>query len=442
MHSFPKAAGGDQALIKGHYRLIELPDDSAATMDAILRPHRLQTIRRMQGERVVLCIHDGTDLNYNGAAQCEGLGTIGTNQTVAKSRGLHLNSTLVATEQGLPLGVLSSRCTARQQRPEDDERSPAEIPIEEKKSFDWIQASRDCEAVAAEMPHTKLVQVMDREADFFELFDDWRQGACRTHLVVRAKCNRRTQGGSKLFDRIRAAEPRLWFQVHVDRQSARPKKSKQKARPKRPARVADVVLRYETVELMPPDEQRDKEPVSLSIVHVVEEEAPEGVPPLEWFLLTTIPVNSVQDAQRVVDYYCLRWRIEDWHRVLKSGCGIEDLRNETAERLKRALAIYMVIAWRVMLMTLLARQAPEMAAEVVFSDIEIEVLTAYANTRRDLQPPQSLSDAVSLVARLGGYQDRKADLPPGHQVTWIGFSELRSMCKGYVLARRSDDGGT
>ena len=126
-------------------------------------------------------------------------------------------------------------------------------------------------------------------------------------------------------------------------------------------------------------------------------------------------------------------------KVLKSGCEIEELRNETAERLKRAIAIYMVIAWRVMLMTLLGREVPDLPAEVLFTDIEVEVLTAYAKSRRDLKPPERLGDAVRLVARLGGYQARKSDPPPGHQVIWIGYSMLRFMGIGYLLGRQSND---
>lgn len=440
MRSFPGAAGGDQALVKGHYRFLDQPDDSAVTMENILLPHREQTMRRMKAEKTVLCIHDGTDLDYSGAAECDGLGVIGTNQTGAKSRGLHLHSTLAVTEEGIPLGVLSARCDAPVSRPEDDERSSSQVPIEEKKSYCWVVAVRDCEGVAAEMPHTRLVQVMDREADFFELFDEWRQGARRTHLLIRAMHNRRTEDG-KLFDTVRTTPARLQFQLHVGRQSARPKKSKQKARPKRAERVAEMTLRYQPVELPPPRHLRDQGAITLWIVHALEEQPPPGVKPIEWFLLTTEALTSTEQAERLLAHYCLRWRIEDWHRVLKSGCGIEELRNETAVRLQRAIAIYLVIAWRVMLMTLLGREVPDLPPEVLFTDLELEVLTAFANSRRDLKPPKRLEDAVRLVARLGGYLDRKRDPPPGHQVLWIGYSQFRFMCQGVLLTRQWGQGG-
>jgi hypothetical protein len=151
-------------------------------------------------------------------------------------------------------------------------------------------------------------------------------------------------------------------------------------------------------------------------------------------------VTSTQQAERLLSWYGLRWRIEDWHRVLKSGCGVEELRNETAERIKRAVAIYMVIAWRVMLMTLLSREAPDLPPEVLFTDIELKVLAAFAKSRRDLKSPKRLGDAVHLVARLGGYLGRNRDPPAGHQVTWTGYMELCAMTRGYLLCSQTEGG--
>ncbi len=429
--AFSGAAQGDWAMAKGYYRFIDQPDDSALTMENILLPHREQTLRRMQAKKTVLCIQDGTDLDYNGLARCEGLGVIGTNQTEAQSRGLHLHSTLAVTDEGLPLGVLRAQCWSPEPKHKAEKRKASQIPIEEKENYGWILGGRDLMAIAEEMPHTRIVSVMDRGADFFELFDDWRQNPS-IELLVRAKHNRCTTEDSRLFDAVKTTEPRLKLHLHIDRQSARPKKSKQKARPKRHERIAEVVLRYRSFELCPPRDHRDKEPVALSIVHVVEENPPEGAEPVEWFLLTTMEITSPEQAQRCLEWYCLRWRIEDWHRVLKSGCEIEELGHQTAERLKRAIAIYAVIAWRIMLMTLLGRETPELPAEVLFSDVELKVLGAYAE-KRNLPQPTQLNDAVRLVAKIGGYLSRKNDPPPGHQLIWQGYTSLHIMCIGFML---------
>jgi hypothetical protein len=396
--AFSGAAQGHWPLVKGYYRMIDKPDDSAITMNAILAPHRERTLQRMMAQHTVLCIQDGTDLNYNSLAHCEGLGVIGTNQTSAQSRGLHLHSTLVVTTDGLPLGLLGAKCEAPQghkQEPEeeDEKASSSKKPIEERKNICWIESLCDSNALAAEMPSTRQVCVMDREADFYELFCEPRHQ--QVELLVRAKHDRRTDGEYKLFDTLRRSEVRGTLTIRIPRQSARPKLSKQKARPHRSERTAQVTLRYQEVELPPPSDHKDKAPVKLWVVHIREQTPPPGETPLEWFLLTTIAITSNQIAEQCIRWYRLRWRIEDWHRVLKSGCGTEKLAYRTAERLRRGIAINMVIAWRIMLMTLLGRECPELPAEVLFSDIEIEVLSAQA-VKKTLTHPRNWERPYNL----------------------------------------------
>ena len=172
-------------------------------------------------------------------------------------------------------------------------------------------------------------------------------------------------------------------------------------------------------------------PVSLWAVHAREESPPQRAMRLEWFLLTSIAIDNREQARQILQWYCLRWRIEDWHRVLKSGCKIENLQHQTAERLERAIAIRMVIAWRVMLMTLLGRETTDLPPELMFSDIELKVLRAYRKSAgREIL---TLNDAVRWVAIIGGYQNRKHDPPPGHQLMWYGYIKLAGMCEGHLL---------
>jgi len=384
--SYSGAVEGNWPKVKAYYRLIDKPDDSAVTMANILLPHREQTIRRMKAEGTVLCIQDGSDLDYNSLDQCEGIGVIGSNQTGAKSRGLHMHSTLVVTTEGLPLGVLQSEVTAPKPKSKDDNRPASAIPIEEKKTFSWIEGVRDCQELKALMLHTSIINVMDREGDFFEMFNDQRCNSASVDLLVRAKHDRSTTGEYKLFETARQSPVQAQIEIKVPRQSARSKKSKQKARAKRPARTAQVSVRSTQIELNPPAYHKDRDPIKIGIVHVKEDNPPADAEAIEWFLLTTIDLQSADDVLNCVKWYCLRWRIEDWHRVLKSGCKVEELANKTAERLKRALAINQVIAWRIMLMTLLGRETPELPAEVLFSDLEVKVLSAYAK-KKVLLPP-------------------------------------------------------
>ena len=296
------------------------------------------------------------------------------------------------------------------------------------------------------MPQTRITCVMDREADFAELFEAHRQNPC-VDLLIRAKHNRvlaktrtdktqdegaRTQS-ARLFDRLRHSPARgEKVKLTVTRQSARRKRSKQQARPKRVERVAELTLHYEPIEIRP--EHKDQPPIKLWAVHAVEQAPPaDAARPVEWLLLTSRTIAVPADAEQCLRDYALRWRIEDWHRVLKSGCGVENLAHDDVDRLQRALAINLVIGWRILLMTLLGREVPELPAEVLFSDLEIEVLQAYAKRYR-IPPPTLLGEAVRLVARIGGYVGRGRDPPPpGHQLMWEGYRTLSNMCDGYAL---------
>lgn len=377
------ARQGDWPAVKGYYRMIDKPDDSALNAAAILAPHRERTLQRMLAQTTVLCIQDGTDLNYNRLDQCEGLGVLSKNQTGAQTRGLHLHSTFAVTTEGLPLGVLAAQFSAPKPKDVNDTRKAINIPIEEKKTFAWIEGYRACVELDEHLPQTHQICVMDREADFFELFDEQRQTG-KVDLLVRARHDRSIdKEGAHLFESIRNSEPCGEMVIRVPRQSTRSKKSKQQAKPGHSQRNATVALHFQDFELRPGTQplQRDKAPIKLKVVHVQETLVPEDDDPVEWFLLTTCDVSTAEQAQQMLSWYCLRWRIEDWHRVLKSGCKIEKLQHKTAERLKRTIAINLVIAWRIMLLTLLGRECPNLPAEIVFSDLEMEVLKAHAKKK-------------------------------------------------------------
>jgi hypothetical protein len=428
--TFSGVAQGDVAAIKGYYRLIDRAELSAVTMANILAPHQARTQQRIANEARVLCVADGTTLDYTGLAECDGLGLTGRNQTGATSQGIQMHSTLAVNDQGVPLGIVDVRC--RTPQPDAAKHTPT-TPLEEKKSFDWVQSLRSCMALAEQLPKTHITCVMDREADFFELFDSHRANPC-VDLLIRASHNRNTGDGSKLFDRLRASPARCEITLTVKRQSARPKRSKQKARPARARREARLELHYEAVEFTPPSHLKDKAPLQLWAVHVLERAAPVDSNPIEWCLLSSREITSVADAEQCLRDYTLRWRIEDWHRVLKTGCRVEKLAHQQVERLERSIAINLVIAWRIMVMTLLGREVPELPAEVMFTDIEIEVLAAWARRhRRKLTPPDTLGDAIVLVAMIGGYINRNSDPPAGHELMWYGYQNLIMMCMGYEL---------
>lgn len=379
--AFSGVAKGDWPAVKAYYRLIDQPQESAVTLPNILAPHRGRTVRRMMAQQTVLCVQDGSDLNFNNLDRCEDLGMIGGNQTGVKSRGLHLHTTLALAPNGLPLGVLRADCKAPKENAPEEKRPSHAIPIEQKKTYVWIEHHHNLVELAGQMPQTRLIDVCDREADFFEMFDEQRKNL-RVELLVRAKHDRNIGAEPfKLFAAVREAPVQSRVRVHIPRQSARAKKSKQKERPKRPGRMAELAVRAMPIQLRPAHYHADKAPIDIWVVHAWEENPPTDTSPVEWFLLTTMAMTSAADAEQCLRWYCLRWRIEDWHRVLKSGCRIEELAHHSAERLRRAIAINLVIAWRIMLMTLLGREVPQLPAEVLFSDIELRTLHAYAKKK-------------------------------------------------------------
>ena len=426
---FSGVAQGDVAAIKGYYRMIDRPELSEVTMANILAPHLARTRQRIANEPRVLCVADGTTLDYTGLGECVGLGDTGSNQTGAHSRGIQLHSTLALNHQGLPLGLVDVRCRTPQP---GAPKSTRQTPLEDKKSYDWVQGLHSCMALAEQLPSTRITCVMDREADFFELFEAHRENPC-VDLLIRASHNRVTGNGVRLFERLRAEPARGEIELTVKRQSARPKRSKQKARTAREHRVARLDLHYDAIEFAPPRAHKDKAALQLWVVHVHETDAPAETRPIEWCLLSSRPITDMAAAEQCLRDYTLRWRIEDWHRVLKSGCAVEELAHQSVERLERSIAINLVIAWRIMVMTLLGREVPELPAQVMFTDIEIEVLSAWARRHPRAQAPNNLGDAIVLVAMLGGYINRNSDPPAGHELMWYGYQNLMMMSMGYEL---------
>ena len=403
----------------------------------------------MRAHDTVLCIQDGTDLNFATRPGCEGLSIIGRNQTAAKTLGLHLHLTLAVSGAGLPLGVL--RCGFDEQPPpveatsEQDSGSDDEAPSSPTdtepdandsahKTRRWLDGLHDVAEAASELPRkTRVISVMDREADFFELFDAQRRTG-RVDVLVRAKHDRRLgQGLPKLFDALRNAPADGHVEMDIARVSERPKTSRKPARPARTARIARAEVHYRELSL--PSTLEGCAPVTLWAVHVRETAPPEGEKPIEWFLLTSVRVERIEAALEAIEHYLRRWRVEDFFRVLKSGCRAEHLGFHSAERLERALAIQCIIAWRLMLMTLLGREVPECDAELLFSDIELRFLADYAADAA-LPAPRNLAGAVLLVALLGGYQNRKHDPPPGHQIMWRGYERLSLATLGYRIAEK------
>ena len=406
----------DPAAIRGTYRFLEKANQYGITPKEILYPHRQHTVARMRTQSTVLCVQDGTKINYSTRPKTEGLELIGQNRTTAKTKGISLHATLALSEDGLPLGVL--RCSYRK-------RKGAHAPG----TLQWIDGLEDMDAAAQTLPRkTRVISVMDWEADVFAIFAAQRT-LKRTQVLVRAKANRRLgQGEVRLFKAMRKGPAAGVWEWAVERVSRR-EQSGRVTHEGRPKRLARMEVRFRTV-LLPPTANKAEDPIKVWAIHTREIAPPEGAKRIEWYLLTTVEVTSVEQAIEIIGLYALCWRVEDLFRVLKSGCKVEKLGLRQAASLYNLITIHIVTAWRIMLMTLLGRAVSNLAPEVIFTEAEMTMLRLYSRNYR-LMELTDLSSAILLVAMMGGYMNRKQDPPPGHTVLWRGYGSLQIRANAY-----------
>jgi len=383
--SHTAAAGGDAHQAKACYRLLR-NDRAQLTVPNLLQAHRTQTLRRCKAHPTVLVVQDTCELNYSSRPRCLGLGQTKANQTTTPTRSLNLHSSLAITaDDGLPLGVLRLHGYA----PTSAQGKDPHRPIEQKESFRWIEAYQDANHIATLLPGTRVINVADREGDFFELFD-WRRrqpGGAKAHLLVRAQHDRKLAGSdAKLFAELAAAPLAATVKIAVPRQREHLGKPSAPGRPGLPAREAEVELRHKEVALAVPETPalRGRPPLRVWAIHLQEKNPPPGATAVRWILLTTLPVASRKQALKCLRWYCRRWRIEEWHRVLKSGCKILEHQHHDAATLLRAIALDAVIAWRIMLLGLLGREVPGLPAALVFDACECEVLALLAGSKKTL----------------------------------------------------------
>jgi hypothetical protein len=378
--SYSLAADGQAHDLKGYYRLLN-NEREEVNPETLLESHRARTIRRMSHEPTVLIVQDTTDLNYSTRTHCQGLGQIGTNQTGTKSQGLRLHSSFALSPSGLPLGIVEVAGWAPESAKDKDPRRP----IEEKETYRWLKGFAQATEIAALIPHTRVVDITDREGDIFELFDRQRsQAGKKAELLVRSKNDRCLEGTHhKLFAELAAAPlaKRVW--ISVPRQREHLSLPSVPGRCALPARQARVEIRFKEVTLSAPNLPltRNLKPIKVWAIYLVEKRPLAGAEAIEWLLLTTVPVRSLKQARKCIGWYCRRWRIEEWHRVLKSGCKVLEHQNHSARALLRAIAIDAVIAWRLMLLVLLGREVPELPCDVLFSPLECEVLELLAKKK-------------------------------------------------------------
>jgi Transposase DNA-binding/Transposase Tn5 dimerisation domain len=413
--SLPEACGS-RAQLKAAYRFFA--NEAIAPAD-LWASHIAATYERAAAVPVVLAVQDTTELNWTAHGATTELGPLGG----PGQQGLLAHTTLAFTPERVPLGVLAQAVWARDPENRGQRATRKQRPIEEKESYKWLESLAAVREARQACPQTRFVSVGDREADVYDLFIAERPTG--VDLLVRAAWDRRVEHPEQyLWATVSAWPVAATLTVHVPRHEAHP------------ARQATVSLRFGTVTLRPPrHRQAEKLPtVTVWAVYVQEEHPRAGVEPLEWLLLTTWAVRTGDEAVEWVEWYGVRFGIEVWHKVLKSGCRIEARQLESGERLQRCLPLYSVIAWRLLYATMLSRALPELPCTVLLALEEWQALyCAIHHTPTPPPTPPSLQQAVHWIARLGGFLDRRGDGKPGVSVLWKGFQHLADLTTMYCI---------
>jgi hypothetical protein len=403
-------ACSSRAKTKAAYRFL---DHEHTTMDILLQPHYRATQARVRNESIVLAVQDTSSLNYTTHVATEGLGPIGTTPT--GPQGLQLHSTLAFNVQGTPLGFIDVQCWARDADAFGKKAQRSRLPIEDKESHKWLKSLSATAAVQASCPGTTLVSVGDREADVYELFEQAAAHPEGPKLLVRARHDRKLQDEQhSLWQTMQARAVDAVQVLQVPRQGSRA------------ARQAHMEIRYARVSLKAPVKRKGPGPsIAVWAVLAQEQNAPAGVTPLQWMLLTTVEVASVEHASERLMWYSCRWGIEVLHRTLKSGCRIEQRQMGQADRLEACLAIDLVVAWRIYHLCKLGREAPQAPCTVYFEEAQWKALTVFM-TKKPAAAHQvpTLREMTHRVATLGGFLGRKGDGEPGTQTLWLGLQRL------------------
>lgn len=434
--SIPAACGG-YAETAAAYRFC---DNEKVTFDEILAPHQEMTRTRIASQRCVILAQDTTELDLTRPeVQVFGAGPLDD----GPRRGALLHLLHAFTPDGTPLGTVAAQAWTR----EDDapEKHRKQTPIEDKESQRWVETLRKAQQVARDTPGTQIVCVADSEADIFEVLVEAQAAPRSAEWIVRAGYDRALQAETATNSpeitpvahlREQAAARPVLFTNTVSVRGRKPKVACE-TRGRKQARVsrqAELEVRATSLTLRPPRRpDRQLPPIPVNVVLVREINPPAGEEPVEWLLLTSLPIDTLDAVRQVIQYYCVRWMIEIFFRTLKSGCRIEERRFEQLRRLLNCLAVYLIAGWRALYACRLGRSCPEMSCEAVFEPAEWKAVYRVLRRKSPPQTPPSLQEMVRLVAQLGGYVNKHRADEPGPQTVWLGLARAHDFALCWQL---------
>lgn len=439
--SIPAACGG-QAETAAAYRFF---DNEKTEPAKILAPHRNATIERIRAEAVVIAAQDTTELDLTRKQE-----KVGGPLNDLNHWGMLVHPVLVMTPQRVPLGVVDVDMWSRDEDEfeKDSKQRKQERrkkPYEEKESYRWLAGYETACDLAAAAPNTKVVCVSDSEGDIYECFVAGSPpttapadagvdaGTPRAEFIVRG-CQDRTleEEDQKLMQLLACKKPLGKMIVHVSKREASTGDGRKRRQP-RESRKAKVTVKTARTRLSPPHRTGVKLPaVYVNVILVREENPPDGEEPIEWMLVTSLPIATFEEACTAVGYYCCRWEIEVFFRVLKSGCKVEDLQFEREDRLQVCVAMYLIVAWRVLYVLKLGRECPDLQCDVIFTEAEWKSVYVIATHTAAPKTPPTLAEIIPIIASLGGYLGRKHDGPPGPKTMWIGMQRMQDFAAAWT----------
>ena len=424
----------DWANTKAAYRFFSNERFSEAE---ILEGHFQSTKDRFDKlKQNVLVLHDTTEFTFKREKESEiGFTTKIPTKKNKKGRptmktlcGLLMHSSLVVTEEGLPLGLIANKFWTRKKFKGANQLkkkiNPTRVPIEEKESIRWLENLKQATETLGKPE--QITHIGDRESDIYELFCAAQES--KSHFLFRICADRLVENGD---EEIRMSE--LMEEVKVKG------KHKIEVRDKKVKfSTAVLELKYKKVKVFPPKDKRKKYPeMELTLIHAEEIEKPEGRERISWKLLTDLEIKSKRDVLEKLEWYALRWRVEDFFKIVKSGCKAEELKMREAERLTKIISVFCIISWRIFWMTMLRRVSPKGKASLAFTETEIKLLKELFPQKKKGTKNEEISDYVLQVAKLGGYLARNSDPPPGNLVMWRGFSRLMDIQFGFSICNKN-----
>lgn len=427
------AACNDRAEMVAAYRFF---DNEKVQFENIVTPHIESSYRRINRQKTVLLVQDTTELDLTRPhSEVTGAGPLHNgNRCGALLHLLH-----AFTTDGTPLGTVRAEAWTRCPRTEEPapRRGSSEqrvriknTPFEEKETFRWLTTAQHCSDVKTHVPKTQLVMLADRESDITEVIDLCRNQS-EFDWIIRSDAgrilnkDRQSDPSIAVREALRQTKPQLSRKLEVRERhswgSATVKHRPGKA--DRRARSVAVTVHGGKVTLNDPRAGK-REGVTVNAVLVRETKPTLADEPIEWLLLTSLPIDSREQLEQVIEYYLQRWMIELFFKVLKSGCRIESRRFEHIDRFLPALGLYLIVAWRSLYICRISRTRAEGSCTQLYTTAEWKSVWQVVKRQAPPKKPPTLLEMTKLMAQLGGYVNRRSAGPPGPQSVWLGLQAM------------------